>query len=50
VPAALKAEFAHEAEQPNGCVGTELLSETDKTRVWVIRLSPGNVWVSIATC
>jgi len=40
-PAALKAEFAREAEQPNGCVGTELLSETDKTRVWVIRLKPG---------
>ena len=40
-PAALKAEFAREAEQPNGCVGTELLSETDKTRVWMIRLKPG---------
>ena len=40
-PAALKAEFAREAEQPNGCVGTELLSETEKTRVWVIRLKPG---------
>jgi quercetin dioxygenase-like cupin family protein len=40
-PAALKAEFAREAEQPNGCVGTELLSETEKTRVWMIRLKPG---------
>ena len=38
---ALKAEFAREAEQPNGCVGTELLSETEKTRVWMIRLKPG---------
>jgi len=38
---ALKEEFAREAEQPNGCVGTELLSETDKTRVWMIRLKPG---------
>jgi quercetin dioxygenase-like cupin family protein len=38
---ALKDEFAREAEQPNGCVGTELLSETDKTRVWMIRLKPG---------
>ena len=38
---ALKDEFAREAEQPNGCVGTELLSETDKTRVWIIRLKPG---------
>jgi beta-alanine degradation protein BauB len=40
-PAALKTEFAHEAERPNGCVGSELLSETDKTRVWMIRLTPG---------
>ena len=38
---ALKDEFAREAEQPNGCVGSELLSETDKTRVWMIRLKPG---------
>jgi quercetin dioxygenase-like cupin family protein len=38
---ALKAEFAREAEQPNGCVGSELLSETEKTRVWMIRLKPG---------
>src|SRR4029077_17556848 len=40
-PAALKAEFAREAERPNGCVGSELLSETDKLRVWTIRLKPG---------
>ena len=38
---ALKAEFAREAEQPNGCVGSELLSETDKMRIWTIRLKPG---------
>jgi hypothetical protein len=38
---ALKQEFAGEAKQPNGCVGSELLSETDKTRVWMIRLTPG---------
>ncbi len=38
---ALKDEFAREDEQPNGCVGSELLSETDKTRVWMIRLKPG---------
>ena len=38
---ALKDEFAREAEQPNGCVGSELLSETEKTRVWMIRLKPG---------
>ena len=40
-PAALTAEFAREAERPNGCVGSELLSETDKLRVWTIRLKPG---------
>jgi len=40
-PAALKQEFQREAEQPNACVGSELLSETDKTRVWMIRLAPG---------
>src|SRR4051812_38165468 len=40
-PAALKAEFAREAEKPNACVGSELLSETDRTRVWIIRLAPG---------
>jgi beta-alanine degradation protein BauB len=38
---ALKDEFEREAAQPNGCVGTELLSETVKTRVWMIRLKPG---------
>ena len=40
-PAALKTEFARESERPNGCVGSELLSETDKLRVWTIRLGPG---------
>ena len=40
-PAALKNEFAAEAEKPNGCVGSELLSETAKLRVWTIRLKPG---------
>jgi quercetin dioxygenase-like cupin family protein len=40
-PAALKAEFAGEAAKPNGCVGSELLSETSKLRVWTIRLKPG---------
>ena len=40
-PAAIKAEFEREARSPNGCVGTELLSETDKVRVWIIRLKPG---------
>jgi quercetin dioxygenase-like cupin family protein len=40
-PAAIKAEFDRENVHPNGCVGTELLSETDKVRVWIIRLRPG---------
>ena len=40
-PAAIKAEFERESRLPNGCVGTELLSETDKVRIWIIRLQPG---------
>jgi quercetin dioxygenase-like cupin family protein len=40
-PAAIKAEFERESRSPNGCVGTELLSETDRVRVWIIRLKPG---------
>jgi hypothetical protein len=40
-PAALREEFAAEAGRPNGCVGSELVSETDKVRVWTIRLQPG---------
>lgn len=40
-PAALKEEFAREARVPNGCVGSELVSETDTVRVWTIRLKPG---------
>jgi len=40
-PAALKQEFEREARAPNGCVGNELVSETDRLRVWTIRLKPG---------
>jgi beta-alanine degradation protein BauB len=40
-PAAIRAEFERESRAHNGCVGTELLSETDKVRVWIIRLKPG---------
>ncbi|MBV9427140.1 MAG: hypothetical protein JO084_05425, partial [Bradyrhizobiaceae bacterium] len=40
-PAALKQEFDREARTPNGCVGNELVSETDRLRVWTIRLKPG---------
>jgi beta-alanine degradation protein BauB len=40
-PAAIRAEFEHEAKNPNGCVGQQLISETDKVRVWRIHLKPG---------
>ena len=40
-PADIAAEFAREAKNPNPCVGNTLLSETDRTRVWIIRLAPG---------
>lgn len=40
-PAGIKAEFERERRRPNGCVGTQLLSETDKVRIWIIRLQPG---------
>jgi hypothetical protein len=40
-PAAIRSEFDREARQPNGCVGTELLSENATVRVWIIRLQPG---------
>jgi hypothetical protein len=38
-PAWVAEEF--ERNQFNGCVGTALLSETDRVRVWTIRLTPG---------
>lgn len=34
-----KAEFRE--GQFNGCVGTRLLSESDRVRVWEVRLAPG---------
>jgi hypothetical protein len=37
----LVQEFEQERRNPNGCVGTELLSESDRVRVWTIRLRPG---------
>jgi quercetin dioxygenase-like cupin family protein len=40
-PAALTGEFERENKNPNPCVGTTLLSENDKVRVWMIRLAPG---------
>ena len=38
-PSFVREEF--EANQNNGQVGTRLLSETDRVRVWEIRLAPG---------
>ena len=38
-PAWMAEEF--ERNQHNGCVGTTLLSESDRVRVWNIRLRPG---------
>ena len=39
-PPAIAAEFERERQNPNGCVGSTLLSESDKVRVWIIRLAP----------
>lgn len=39
--AELQAEFAREANNPNPCVGSRLLSENEKLRVWMIQLPPG---------
>ena len=39
--AELNAEFERESRNPNGCVGSTLLSETDRVRIWIIRLAPG---------
>jgi beta-alanine degradation protein BauB len=40
-PPAIAAEFEREKQNLNGCVGTALISETDRVRVWMIRLAPG---------
>ena len=40
-PAAIQAEFERERHNNNGCVGTTLVSESDRVRVWIIRLAPG---------
>ena len=40
-PAALQQEFEREAQTNNGCVGSELVSESERVRVWTIRLKPG---------
>ena len=40
-PAEIAAEFERESKNHNPCVGSVLLSEDDKVRVWMIRLAPG---------
>jgi beta-alanine degradation protein BauB len=40
-PAAIAAEFERERQNNNGCVGTTLVSESERVRVWMIRLTPG---------
>src|SRR5215813_11058060 len=40
-PTEIKAEFERENKQPNGCVGSQLLSENERVRIWIIRLQPG---------
>ncbi len=40
-PPEIAAEFEREKKNPNGCVGQRLLSESDRVRVWEIRLKPG---------
>ena len=40
-PPAITAEFEHEQKSPNGCVGQRLTSESNRVRVWEIRLKPG---------
>jgi len=39
--AEIAAEFERESKSPNGCVGQRLLSESERVRVWEIRLKPG---------
>jgi quercetin dioxygenase-like cupin family protein len=40
-PASIAAEFERERQNPNPCVGSSLVSQTDRVRVWMIRLQPG---------
>jgi quercetin dioxygenase-like cupin family protein len=39
-PPEITAEFERERRNPNGCVGQVLVSESDRVRVWTIRLKP----------
>ena len=40
-PPAIAAEFEQEKRHNNGCVGSTLLSESERVRIWIIRLAPG---------
>lgn len=40
-PSTIAAEFEREKQNHNGCVGSTLLSENERVRVWIIRLAPG---------
>src|SRR5215213_8519708 len=40
-PEAIAKEFEREGDNPNPCVGSKLLSENERVRVWEIRLQPG---------
>ncbi|MCC6776946.1 MAG: hypothetical protein IT537_09965 [Hyphomicrobiales bacterium] len=40
-PPEIAAELEREQKSPNPCVGSVLVSETDRVRVWMIRLAPG---------
>src|SRR2546421_11201788 len=40
-PPEIAAEFEREKNNPNPCVGNALGSESDRVRVWTIRLKPG---------
>ena len=37
-PPEIAAEFEREKNNPNPCVGNALVSESDRVRVWTIRL------------
>ncbi len=40
-PEDIAKEFERERDNPNPCVGSRLLSENERVRVWEIRLQPG---------
>ena len=48
-PPEIAAEFERERQNPNGCVGQKLVSESARA-VWHIRLKPGERSASTATC